>query len=194
MRHNLSEVVDLIKDRRTVFPEQYSDRKVHKEIVQNILSSAVWAPNHGKTEPWRFTVFMGKQTSKVADAQQAFYKRNTDPNVFSNARFERYRKRAERSSVIIGLGMKRQEAAKIPVHEEKIAVGIAAHNMMLHATAYGIGSFWSSGGFIDSPEAAELLQLSPPDKVLGVMYLGYPEGDWPKSHRKPLEYVTSWHE
>lgn len=194
MRHNLSEVVDLIKDRRTIFPEQYSSRKVHKEIVQNLLASAVWAPNHGKTEPWRFTVFIDEHTSTVADAQQAFYKRTTASEVFSNTRYERFRNRAEKSSVIIGLGMKRQEAAKIPESEEMIAVGIAAHNIMLHATAYGIGSFWSSGGFIHSAEATELLEIEHPDKVLGFMYLGYPEGDWPKSHRKPLEYVSRWYE
>lgn len=194
MRYNLSEVVELIKDRRTIFPEQFSSRKVHKEIVRNLLASAVWAPNHGKTEPWRFTVFMGEQTNQLADAQQAFYKADTAPGVFSQAKFDRYLKRAEASSAIIGLGMKRQEAAKIPEEEEVIAVGCAAQNILLHATAYGIGSFWSSGRFIQSREAFELMGLEAPDRILGFIYLGYPEVEWPKSHRKPVEYVSDWRE
>jgi hypothetical protein len=25
-----------------------------------------------------------------------------------------------------------------------------------------------------------------------MIYLGYPEIEWPKSHRKPIEYLTTW--
>ena len=192
MRYNLSEIVEVIKDRRTIFPEQFSGRKVHKEIVQNLLGSGLWAPNHGKTEPWRFTVFMGDETRQLAKAQQAFYKANTAPDVFIQSKYDRYQKRADATSAIIGLGMKRQELEKIPEEEEVIAVGCAAQNIMLHATAYGIGSYWSSGKFIFSREARELLKLDERDRILGFLYLGYPEIDWPKSHRKPVEYVTDW--
>jgi len=194
MRYNLSEVVELIRDRRTIFPEQYSSRKVHKEIVLNLLNSGVWAPNHGKTEPWRFTVFMGAKTMQLATAQQEFYKAATDPEKFSPAKYERYAQRAQATSAIIALGMKRQESGKIPEEEEVIAVGCAAQNLMLHATAYGIGSYWSSGGFIHSRQAKELLNPGENDRVLGFIYLGYPEGEWPKSHRKPVEFVSEWRE
>lgn len=194
MRYNLSEIAELIKDRRTIFPEQFSSRRVHREIVTELLKSATWAPNHGKTEPWRFTVFMNDRTSLLADAQQEFYKANTPADKFSIAKYDRYQKRAAATSVIIGLGMKRQESGKIPEEEEVLAVGCAAQNLMLHATAYGIGSYWSSGGFIHSPAALELLGLDQNDRVLGFVYLGYLAEDWPSSHRKPLEYVTTWKE
>lgn len=194
MRFNLSEVVELIRDRRTLFPEQFTDRKVHREIVEELLRSGTWAPNHGKTEPWRFTVFMGEQTKLVADAQQAFYRAHTPEESFSKAKFERYQTRASSTSAIIALGMKRQESGKIPEEEEVLAVGCAAQNIMLHATAYGIGSYWSSGKFIHSNEARALLNLAGGDRVLGFMYLGYPSVDWPRSHRKPIEYVTQWKE
>jgi nitroreductase len=30
-------------------------------------------------------------------------------------------------------------------------------------------------------------------EILGLFYVGYPEGEWPVGvHRRPLEYVTSW--
>ncbi len=194
MRYNLSEVVELIKDRRTIYPEQYSSRKVPREIVQNLLQSAVWAPNHGKTEPWRFTVFIDDKTAELAQAQQAFYKAHTPPETFSQAKCDRFQKRAAATSAIIALGMKRQDAEKIPEEEEVIAVACAAQNLMLHATAYGIGSFWSSGNFVYSPQVKELLGLEDRDRVIGFIYLGYPKEEWPKSHRKPLEYVANWRE
>jgi len=27
---------------------------------------------------------------------------------------------------------------------------------------------------------------------LGLVYLGYPSIEWPKQHRKPIEYLTNW--
>jgi len=41
-------------------------------------------------------------------------------------------------------------------------------------------------------EANASFGLEKEDKILGVFYFGYPSGDWPKSHRKPLEFVTEW--
>ena len=56
MRYNLSEITDIIRDRRTIYPEQYSTRKVHKEQIELLLNNAIWAPSHGLTQPWRFIV------------------------------------------------------------------------------------------------------------------------------------------
>ena len=52
---------DLIKNRRSVFPDQFvAGKKVEDTIIEQILVNATWAPNHGMTEPWHFTVFTGK--------------------------------------------------------------------------------------------------------------------------------------
>jgi nitroreductase len=192
MKYNLSEVVELIKERRTIFPELYSTRIVQKEIVENLLNSAIWAPTHGKTQPWRFKVLMGEATMQLADLQQAFYKRNTPEEQFSQSKYDRFRNRAERTSAIICLGMKRQVEATIPEIEEVMAVACAAQNLMLHATAYGLGSYWNSGKVVFTSEAKSFMGLEDTDQVLGFIYLGYPTGDWPKSHRKPIEFVTTW--
>ena len=37
MKYNLSEITDVIKNRRTIYPTFFSSRKVHKEIVEKIL-------------------------------------------------------------------------------------------------------------------------------------------------------------
>ena len=48
MKYNLSEITEVIKNRRTIYPEQYSDRSIHREIVEDVLNNGVWAPTHGK--------------------------------------------------------------------------------------------------------------------------------------------------
>ena len=67
MRHNLSEINEVIKDRRTIYPETYSDRKVHKEQIELLLNNALWAPTHGMTQPWRFKVFMDAPKKELKD-------------------------------------------------------------------------------------------------------------------------------
>ena len=60
MKYNLSEITELIRNRRTIYPEQFSSRKVHKEQIELILTNAQFAPTHGNTQPWRFHVYMEK--------------------------------------------------------------------------------------------------------------------------------------
>ena len=51
----------LARSRRSVFPDQFeAGKKVDDTIIKEIITNATWAPNHGKTEPWQFTVFTGE--------------------------------------------------------------------------------------------------------------------------------------
>ena len=45
----------------------FQDRPGAKEVVERMLSTAVWAPNHRLTEPWRFFV-----VNKDSDASQGY--------------------------------------------------------------------------------------------------------------------------
>ncbi len=77
MRYNLSEITDVIQDRRTIYPEFFSDRKVHKEHIERILNNGIWAPTHGNTQPWQFKVFMGSGRHKLSDFLSSTYKSMT---------------------------------------------------------------------------------------------------------------------
>lgn len=48
---------NIISQRRSIFPAQFSDQKVSKQKIEALLESAHLAPTHRKTEPWRFKVF-----------------------------------------------------------------------------------------------------------------------------------------
>lgn len=194
MRHNLSEVNDLIKDRRTIYPEQYSTRKVHREIIENMLNNAIWAPTHGMTQPWRFKVFLGDSRQKLSEFLPEAYKNFVAPEQFKEMKYKKLQNRPLLASAVIAICMERDPEEKIPEVEEIEAVACAVQNMHLTATGYGIGAFWSSPKFSYTPETNKFLGLGEKDKCLGFMYLGYPAVDWPKSRRRPIEYVTEWNE
>ena len=192
MRFNLSEINELIRERRTIYPEQFSDRKVHKEQVENILTNAQWAPTHGNTQPWRFKVFMEEGLVTLSDFLAKTYLELTPQELQNDMKLSKLLNRPLKSSVVIAVCMERQPEEKIMEMEEIEAVACAIQNMHLTATAYGLGGFWSTPKIIYSSQMNDFLKINEKDKCLGLFYIGYPSIEWPKAHRKPLEYTTEW--
>ncbi|MCF8459919.1 MAG: nitroreductase [Flavobacteriales bacterium] len=192
MRYNISEIRAVIEDRRTIIPEHFSTRKVHKEIVMELLDAAKWAPTHRYTQPWHFKVFMGDGLKKLSDFQSELYMQKMADD-FNQEKYDKLRDRPLMTTAIIGICMKRDEAERDPIEEEIASVSMAVQNMMLVAAAHGIGAFWMSGGITYWPETKDFMTLGEKDKFLGFLYLGYPKEDWPrKTRRKPQEYFTQW--
>jgi nitroreductase len=192
MKYNLSEITGLIRDRRSVTPEQFSSRKVQREQVELILTNATWAPSHGLTQPWRFKVFMDDGISRLSEVLPEMYRSQVPEDQFRQAKYDRLRDRPLRASVVIAVCMERDRTKKIAEIEEVEAVACAVQNICLTSTAYGLAAFWSTPGPIYSADMNRFLGLQEQDKCLGLLYIGYPAGDWPRGHRKPLEYVTEW--
>lgn len=192
MKYNLSEINDLIRMRRTIYPEQFSQRKVHKEQLEVLLTNAQWAPTHGNTQPWRFKVFTETALERLSDFLGQTYLEITPKEQQNDLKLAKLISRPLKSSVVIAICMARQKEERIPEMEEIEAVACAIQNLHLSCTAYGLGGFWSSPKLIYSTQMNEFLGLENKDKCLGLFYIGYPAIEWPSSHRKPLEYNTEW--
>lgn len=193
MKYNLSEITELIRERRSIAPEFYSPRKVHREQIELLLNNAIWAPNHGLTQPWRFIVF--NDQPKMDLAEIAFYCATIgkNPEDINMHKVQRMKDRILSSSAIVVVNMQRDSTGKVPEWEEIAAVGGAIQNLHLTATAYGLAGFWATPSVINHPVMHQFLELKEGARCLGFFYLGYPkETSEPKSHRKPLEYVTTW--
>ncbi|WDE11991.1 nitroreductase family protein [Thalassomonas haliotis] len=192
MKYNISDVNELLQNRRTIYPEQYTEREVDREIIEAIINNATWAPTHGLTQPWRFKVFTGDSLQSLGQFQAELYKSTVDENRFVAGKYQKYKERPSKASAIIAVCMKRQESGKIPEVEEMAAVACAIQNMHLTATAYGVGAFWSTGAGMYKQETSRFLGLQGEDKCVAFFYLGYPDIDWPKRQRKPLDSLTQW--
>jgi nitroreductase len=193
MRYNLSEINELIRNRRTIFPEQFSERKVHREQIEVMLNNAQWAPTHGNTQPWRFNVFMEEGLTTLSQFLGSTYLKLTTEDQQNDAKLGKLIRRPLLASAVIAVSMKRQLEEKVMEIEEIEAVACAIQNMHLTCTAYGIGGFWSTPKLIYTNEMNDFLNLEENDKCLGLFYIGYPAIEWPtNSHRKPIEYNTKW--
>lgn len=193
MKYQPEAVNQLIKDRRSIFPKQYTGGKIDDAIIKQMLENANWAPNHGKTEPWRFFVFKGEGLASFAKFQSELYEEKTKAaGTFEERKFEKMKNQPLRASHIIAIAMQRQESGKIPAIEEVEAVACAVQNMYLTATAYGVGSYWSSGGVTYWEEAKEFFGLGVDDKLLGFFYIGAIDFDLPEGKRNSIDNKVTW--
>ena len=192
MEYNTEEINHLIRHRRSVYPKQYDGRIVPRAIVEQILENANWAPNHGKTEPWRFFVFEGKHKNALGEAHAELYKKIMPTDQFNEQKYHKLMANTQAASHIIAICMKRQSTERIPEVEEIEAVACAVQNMYLTATAYGVGCYWSSGGATYAEKFKDYFGLGEKDRLLGFFFLGYTSQEIPDSTRQPIADKVTW--
>lgn len=193
MKYSVSELTDVMRDRRTIQPKDYTERTVHRDIIERVLSNATWAPNHGMTQPWRFHVFTGDGRQKLSAFLGEEYTRATPAEKFLQRKLDSLTQRPLKSSVVIALGMARDPNGKISELEEMFAVACGVQNMYLTCTAYGLGGFWGTGAVLTGDAMRDFLGMGEKDRCLGLFYMGYPAGEWPQGYRKPLDHFVFWH-
>ena len=114
MKFNLSEITELIKSRRSIRPESFTSRKVQRDQIELILGNAQWAPNHGKTEPWRFIVFEEEEARKsLSQELGSIYLNEVHEKDQNDAKLAKLIRRPLISSVVIAVCMSRQKEERI---------------------------------------------------------------------------------
>jgi nitroreductase len=189
-----TEIVNkVIRDRRSVFQQDYTGEKIDNNIIKQVIENATWAPTHKLTQPWRFIVFTGEGIRSLARAQADVYKNATVANgSFKEERYQNLLTKPLLSSHVIVVCMKRDERKSIPEIEEIGAVFCAVQNIYLTATAYGIGGYLSTGGITYFEEAKELFGLTSEDQLIGFFHLGIPKRCTPAPPRKSIDEVMTW--
>ena len=89
--------------------------------------------------------------------------------------------------------MKRGTNPKIPRLEEISAVACAIQNIWLLASSMQIGMYWGTGGMVHHSAMKSYFSLSEEDEMMGLLFLGYSDLEWPKGRRiVPMEEKVQW--
>lgn len=183
---------ELIKKRRSVFPDQFeAGKKVDDEIIKQVILNATWAPNHGQTEPWQFTVFTGEGLKVFADFQSGLYKEEAG-EAFKEDKYQKMKVQPLKASHIISIATKRSAKKSIPEIEDIEAVACAVQNIYLTVTAYGLGGYWTTGGVTYMEKAKPFFGLGEADKLLGFFYIGHIAVPSPAAKRMSIEEKLKW--
>ena len=94
---------EIIESRRSIFPKDYTAEDVEPEILEEILNSANFAPNHKRTKPWRLKVFKGEEKNNLGQHLADIYKNTTAPEVFLEKKYLSFIEKVEQANVELNL-------------------------------------------------------------------------------------------
>lgn len=184
-------VSEIIKNRRATPPRLFAKKAISKEVIDLLLESANWAPNHKKTEPWRFKVFTGAAKTALAEKAHSILKIKLDEGLeIAPEKVAKFNSTMERVPVAIAIIMQRDAGNRLPEWEEIAAVSMAVQNMWLHATELNLGAFWATPAFIQLFD--EILELKARQKCLGFFYVGEIMMDYPSPGRGEINQKVEW--
>jgi nitroreductase len=195
MESNNSAIVELIKNRRSVYPKNFAQGKtIEKEVIESILDLATWAPTHKLTQPWAFIVYQGNGKIRFFKKQAEIYQQITPAEKINNQKLKKYQEKAEQVSHVIAVIAKHDPENRIPEIEEVVATSCALQNIYLSLDSFGVSGYLSTGGICYSEQMAEFLQLEKGDKILGFFQLGIPAENMnmPQRKRIPASDKTKW--
>lgn len=166
---------------------------IEREVIEQLLDAAVRAPNHRLTEPWGFYVLTGESKQRLAELRRDDRaKKYPDPSApeVQPALQKAYDGVIGTPAVIAVTTI----VADDPVQKEEdyAATFCAIQNLMLAATAMGLGTYLRTGGLLKDPGLAELLELPEGDRVVGLIYLGLPAEETQTRPRTPASEKTRW--
>jgi len=183
-----SQLQELIKQRRSIFPVSYINKPIERETILGLLECADQAPNHKLTQPWRYKIFINEGLHKLANELVRQYKLTTPENAFLQKKSDSMREKVLQSGAVIAICL--HESGKVPKWEEIAAVATSVQNMALAASAEGIGSYWSSPAIINSLNS--ILDLKENESCIGLFYMGYHNEEPRLGNRTSLDDKFTW--
>lgn len=164
-----NEAIKVIKSRRSV--RKYIDKEIPEVILKEIIDCARLAPSGNNRQPWMFLVITDwEKKEKIAS-------------------LARYGKFIKEAGACIGVFVD-ESATTTPL----LDAAAATENIMLAATALGLGTCWVSSYKREHSEEVKKLVNCPPNMELAALIsVGYyDESTVGMPKKKELDEVLRW--
>ena len=187
----LADALSAIKTRRSV--KEYVQTEIPREWIEELLDAAHWAPNHKLTHPWRFHVFTGAGRGRLVEARQAAVRAGAEKKGMQASEDElRFAKEKCFSSPVVIIVSMVGDDNKITDQENYAACWCAIENLLVAANARGLGSYPSTGAWIDQNFVGPVIGLTEKERPVACIFLGYSEQPT-MAKRLPVDRHTTWY-
>jgi len=160
-----------IRERRT--QKVFRPEPVPRELVDELLERARWAPNHNLTNPWRFRW--------VGPASLAKLKAAAGPEAAS---------KLDRAPTLVAASQVRSED---PVQDEEdlCATACAVYAVLLAAHNRGLASYWRTPGVLRTAQGLAALGIPSSERFVALIHLGWGRQEKAPPERLPeADYVS----
>jgi nitroreductase len=158
---------ELVASRRT--HKSFGPDPVPRDVLDELLELARWAPNHHRTNPWRFRVVGPETLSRLQAAA----------GPAEAPKLERAPTLVVASAVLTG-DLESDE-------EDLCATASAVYTVLLAAHERGLASYWRTPRVLRTKAGREAVGLPDGERFVGLIHLGAPRGNPPATERAPLD-------
>ncbi len=144
-------------------------REIDPAVVDRIVNTAQWAPNHKRTWPLRIAIITGNSRSTLGNTIADAMAIHGDDEM----KVAKTRGKFMRSPVVLVIAAA-EGATSNETEENKYAVAAGIQNMLLMAESFGLAALWGSPAKGANTAITSLCSMESTDHVMGIIYLGWP--------------------
>jgi nitroreductase len=168
----VEKIAELIRSRRT--HKSFGSDPVPRELLDELLELARWAPNHHRTNPWRFRVLGPETLARLKEAAGAT----------EAPKLDRAQTLVLASAVLSGDVLQDEE--------DICATAAAIYIVLLAAHARGLAGYWRTPRVLRTEAGRVAVGLPDGERFLGLIHLGMPRGTPPTPERAEPDAYTSF--
>ena len=192
-----------LRTRRSI--RRFKPDLIPDSVIENILTTATYAPSAHHRQPWRFAVIKEPSARiKLADAMAREFELDLEadslPPEEIKKKIARSRDRMITAPVIIILCVDMSDMDTYPDTRRKKAEYLMASQsaagagmqLLLAAHAEGLGSVWVCSPLFAQETVQAALDLPKSWEPQAMYFLGYPEEIPQVRERKPISEISKW--
>jgi len=190
-----------LRTRRSI--RRFKPDPIPDSVIQNILTTATFAPSAHNRQPWRFGVLTDSSIkTKLADAMAIEFERDLEkdklPQVEIQKRIVRSRERIISAPVVIILNVDMGDMDMYPDEKRSKAeylmavqsVANAGMQMLLAAHAEGLGGVWVCSPLFVQKTIQSVLSLPKSWEPQAMFLVGYPQDIPEARERKTIQEIS----
>ena len=170
MLNDTSSALALLTTRKSASAKAMTGPGPEPDVLAQILTLAVRAPDHGKLNPWRFIRFEGEARAALGDVFAARWQALNPSHGAETV--EAQRGLFLRAPVVVAVVSTAAPHVKIPEWEQVLSAGAVCQNILLASAAHGVGCQWNSGWIAYDPQVTAAMGVEPHERIAGLMYFG----------------------
>ena len=163
---------DVIRTRRT--HKSFGPEPVPSDTLAELFELARWAPNHHRTNPWRFRVLGPGSLARLKEAA----------GPIEAPKLDRAPTLVVASAALSG--------DLIQDEEDVCATACAVYAVLLAAHARGLAGYWRTPRVLRTRAGRDALGIPDGERVLGLVHLGTARSNPPVPERAPRESYFSY--
>jgi len=202
-------ISEIMRTRRSI--RQFSDKKLSREILSDLIDMAITAPSASNNQPWRFFVIDDEtsieQLAECVGRRVNDISRHIDETYLQNFNrygdyFVRFRqapalivplyKKMQMLSNMLAPGLNREAIGNIATMEFNsgiVSTSLAIQNLLLYAHACGLGASCMTGPLVADDKIREMLDIPPQWNIACFIPVGYSDEVAKVQPRKSVDSV-----